>query len=111
MIELIILKHLSNNLDVPVGLEKPEPLITSYVTFEKTGSSKRNHLLSSTLAFQSVASSMFAAATLNERVKESIESLIKHDEIVSVSLNGDYNFTDTTTKEYRYQAVFDIKHY
>ena len=33
------------------------------------------------------------------------------EQIVSVSLNSDYNYTDTTTKEYRYQAVFDIVHY
>ena len=27
------------------------------------------------------------------------------------NLNSDYNFTDTETKEYRYQAVFDINYY
>ena len=47
----------------------------------------------------------------NEIVKNAVENLIGLDEIRGISLNGDYNFTDTTTKEYRYQAVFDIGHY
>ena len=37
--------------------------------------------------------------------------MINLDEIASVKLNSDYNFTDEETKQYRYQAVFDIKHY
>ena len=28
--------------------------------------------------------------------------------IFKSSLNSDYNFTDTSTKKYRYQAVYDI---
>ena len=27
------------------------------------------------------------------------------------TLNSDYNFTDVTTKKYRYQAVYDLKYY
>jgi len=54
---------------------------------------------------------MYGAAALNELVKNAVDSLIELDEIASVKLNTDYNFTDTTTKKYRYQAVYDIKHY
>lgn len=54
---------------------------------------------------------MYEAAVLNEELKEVIESMIELDEISKIKLNSDYNFTDTTTKEYRYQAVFDINHY
>ncbi|SDQ04437.1 hypothetical protein SAMN04487752_0319, partial [Carnobacterium viridans] len=50
-------------------------------------------------------------ALLNEELKEVVENLILLNEISGVRLNSDYNFTDTTTKEYRYQAVFDINHY
>ena len=31
--------------------------------------------------------------------------------ISSAKLNTDYNFTDTTTREYRYQAVYDLTYY
>ena len=111
MIETIIKNRLSLELDVEVFLEKPSAKIDSYVVFEKTSSGKRNHLPTAVFAFQSYAKSLYDAAELNERVKMAVESLILLDEIRGVSLNSDYNFTDTTTKEYRYQAVFDIGHY
>ena len=113
MIEITILNHLTSKLSVPVHTEKPEPLPSDgkYVLFEKTGSNGINKTGGSTFAFQSYAKSMYEAAALNEQTKEAVDSLIELDEIVSVSLNPDYNFTDTTTKQYRYQAVFDIKHY
>ena len=111
MIEAIILNHLKSKLTVPVRLEKPEPAPSEYVLFEKTGSNKSNHLLASTFVFQSYSNSMYGAAALNEEVKKAVDSLIELDEIVSIKLNTDYNFTDTTTKQYRYQAVYDIKHY
>ncbi len=112
MIEIIIKKHLEKKLNVDVLLQRPTPDTKSaYVVFEKTGSSKRNHLLSSTFAFQSYANSLYAASCLNENVKEAVESLIELNEIRSVRLNSDYNFTDVETKMFRYQAVFDINYY
>lgn len=111
MIEVTILNHLKTKLNVPVRLEKPEPAPSEYVLFEKIGSNELNNTGSSTFAFQSYADSLYNAAVLNEEVKRAVKSLIELDEIVSVKLNSDYNFTDTTTKQYRYQAVFDIKHY
>ena len=113
MIEITILNHLKTKLSVPVRLEKPEPLPEDgrYVLFEKIGSNSLNKLGGSTFAFQSYANSMYNAAALNIETKAAVDSLIELDEIVSVKLNRDYNFTDTTTKKYRYQAVYDIKHY
>lgn len=111
MIEVIILNHLKTKLSVPVRLEKPEPPPPEYVLFEKIGSSRTNMLSSSTFAFQSYSDGMYGASSLNEEVKKAVDSLIELDEIASVKLNTDYNFTDTTTKKYRYQAVYDIKHY
>lgn len=111
MIEIIIKQYLDSHLSVPSFLEQTGEMPDSYVLFEKTGSSKRNHLSSSAFAFQSYAKSMYDAAKLNEELKEVVENMIELDEISNVQLNSDYNFTDTTTKEYRYQAVFDINHY
>lgn len=111
MIEIIIKKYLDAHLTVSSFLEKVEDMPDSYILFEKTGSSKLNYLSSSTFAFQSYAPSMYEAAKLNEELKEIVEQLVILDEISGVSLNSDYNFTDTETKEYRYQAVFDINHY
>lgn len=111
MIELTIKTHFDTVLDVDVYFEQPETAPESFVLIEKTGSGRINKLNSSTFAFQSYAGSMYEAASLNEQVKAAADSLVSLDEIASVSLNSDYNFTDTTTKRYRYQAVYDIKHY
>lgn len=111
MIELIIKDYLDSVLDVSVFFEKPETAPGSYVLVEKTGSGKQNHLHSSTFAFQSYAGSLYAAATLNEAVKRAADSLIVLQEIASSKLNTDYIFTDTVTKQHRYQAVYDINHY
>ena len=51
---------------------------------------------------------MYKASELNEIVKEKMDDLITLPNISKSSLNSDYNFTDTQTKKYRYQAVYDI---
>lgn len=111
MIEIVIKDFLDGHLSVPSFLERPSKPPEQYVLLEKAGSGKRNYLPTSTFIFQSYASSMYEAAKLNEELKEVVESMIILDEISGIKLNSDYNFTDTTTKEYRYQAVFDINHY
>lgn len=111
MIEVTMLNHLKSKLVVPVYMERPEEPPGEYVLIEKTGSGRMNHLESSTFAFQSHAASLYGAAALNDLVKAAVDSLEELVDIASVRLNSDYNFTDTTTKVYRYQAVYDIKHY
>ncbi|HBC90254.1 MAG TPA: hypothetical protein DCZ00_02280 [Lactococcus sp.] len=111
MIEILIFEYLKERLSVPAFLEIETDMPDSYVVFEKTSGAKSNHILSSTFAFQSYGSSMYEAAKLNEEVMTLIEDMIILDEIAKVSLNSNYNFTDTETKKYRYQAVFDITHY
>ena len=110
MIEKIVLDFLEQKLTVPVSMEVPD-IGKSYVVIEKTGGSKSNHVFSATMAVQSVAPSLIEAAELNEEVKLAMEQIEELEEVSSCSLNADYNFTDTTTKRYRYQAVFDLVHY
>ncbi len=111
MIELIVEKFLNNELNVPAYLEMPEKNPDSFVLIEKTNSNEKNKLDSSVLVFQSYAKTLYSAAALNEEVKKALKRLESINEIVSVKLNSDYNFTDTTTKKYRYQAVYNITHY
>lgn len=111
MIEKIVLDWLQAALAVPVSLEVPENPPAEFVLVEKTGSGRANRVNRATLAVQSWAGSMLAAATLNEQVKAAMESLTDRDEISASRLNSDYNFTDTATKHYRYQAVFDLVFY
>lgn len=110
MIEIIIKEFLKKKLKVDVFLEHQEKEPKNFVIFEKVGSGKKNHINSATFAFQSYGSSLYEACKLNENLKEVVESMIILDEIASVKLNSDYNFTDTETKKYRYQAVYEIKY-
>ena len=112
MIEVTILNYLNQNLEnIAAYMERPENPPKSYVLIEKTGGGEENHIHHSTIAVKSIAESMYKAALLNEEVKDLMSSAISLDDIAKVELNSDYNFTDTSTKQYRYQAVFDITHY
>ncbi|WP_394271628.1 hypothetical protein [Anaerococcus nagyae] len=108
MIEVIIKNYLDETMDVPVYLEEPRDKPKSYVLFEKTSGGKDDQIRKATIALQSYAESMYEAASLNEKVKEAMDKSIYFIDIGKAKLNSDYNFTDTTTKRYRYQAVYDI---
>lgn len=109
MIETVILAHLDGALSVPVALEVPEERPASYVVFEKIGSQRQNRLDSATIALQSIAPSLYEAALLNEAVKAAMDQLPQSaPEVFGAELERDYNFTDTATKERRYQAIYNI---
>ena len=108
MIEKIVLDYLNGVLDVPCYMEVPEKPIAPYVVIEKTGESETNKILSGTLATQSYGTSLYNAAELDEEVKTAMESIVELDSVYRCRLAGSYNFTDTSTKRYRYQSVFDM---
>ena len=111
MIELIVRKYLISKLDIPVVLEHQKNLPKRYILLEKTSGKRNNYLNSSTIAIQSYAESLLEAAKLNEKIKNIMVDLIEVNEVSRVDLNSDYNFTDAETKQYRYQAIFDINYY
>lgn len=113
MIEKTILDYLSDCLpDVPVCMEVPADRPAVFVVVEKTGSSRINHIDSATIAVQSYGATLYDAAALNERIKTAmLYGAVTLDSISRVSLNSDYNYTDTASKHYRYQAVFDVTFY
>ena len=108
MIEKIFLDYLTEHLDVPVFMEEPTEDMTDYVLIEKVGSSESNHVPTATLTFQSYGASLYEAALRNLLVKTLVNNSVELDEISAVRLNSDYNFTDSTTKKYRYQALFVV---
>lgn len=112
MIEKIVLDYLKSKMDVPVVLEIPPAPPEKFVLIQKTGSSVENFLYSATLALQSYAASKYEAAALNELVESSMDALpASVDDVTKSKLNSDYDFTDVTSKRYRYQAVYDVVHY
>lgn len=111
MIEETVKSYLERVLRVPTYMEEPEKTPGSYIRIEKVGSSVNNHIYSATIAIQSYGSRIYEAAQLNEKVKEAMDGIFTESSIISCRLNSDYNFTDTETLRYRYQAIFDINHY
>lgn len=111
MIEKTILDYMEEHASVPAHMQRPESPADAYILIEKTGSGREDHVDSSTIVIQSYAKSLYEAAALNEEVKELMESILELDEISSVQLNSDYNYTEPARKQYRYQAVFDVTHY
>ena len=108
MIEKIVLDYLNDALNVPVYMEMPEDKPDRFVLIEKTGSSRENHIDFATITIRSYAESLYYPAALNEDVKQAMDDIIALDTVSSAELNSDYNFTDTETKKYRYQAVYDL---
>ena len=109
MIETVILEYLTSALeDVNCYMEEPEDPTTSYVVIGKTGSSIENQIREATFAIKSYGASLYDAAALNARVVEAMLAITPSDGAFCAKLNSDYEYTNTTTKQYRYQAVFEI---
>ena len=111
MIEATIIRYLNLHLDVPAYAERPEKPDDSYVLIERTASSKSNKIPSMTIAIQCYAPSLLGAATLCEQVIAAMDDITDLADISRCALNTAYNFTNTATKEYRYQAVFDLVYF
>ena len=116
MIEDKVQDFLSAKLSVPVYMEIPQNPPVKMIVLEKTGGGLESKVINtSVIAAKSYGKSLYDAAELNDEVKaavlDGIDGLITLDDVLKVELNSDYNFTDTTTKKYRYQAIFIVTHY
>lgn len=112
MIEKIICKFLTNNLDIPAFPEKPEDPPERYILVEKTDGSCKNFINKSMISIYTYDASLYKTASLNEQVKNIVmDRLPEHEDICRVELKSEGNNTDTESKEYRYQTVFEITHY
>ena len=112
MLEVTILNYLDNVMPDPVRMERQENAPGRYYIIEKTGGGRTEHIGKARIAIQSYADTMAEAADMNLAVIDAMcYGCISLDEIANIELNSDYNFTDTTTKKYRYQAIFDVVHY
>lgn len=111
-IEQIILNYLidsglSVGIDVydEAPIEEPE----KYILLEKVGGGYNNHIEAARIAVQSISIlSLGNARAINAEVKASMLKIAEKTSIFSCRLDSDYNFTNTKTKQYRYQAVFTV---
>ena len=109
----VTLKYLESAISIPCYMEEPINQPDSYIVIEKTGSSViETGVYGAMIAVQCYGKSLLEAHELNERMKPYMMSFQdKNDGVAESRLNTDYNFTDSETKRYRYQAIFDIVHY
>ena len=116
MIEAIVLNYLLSQDIEGIGqnvyLEVPEEKPERYILIEKTGSDRANRIDTASFAVQSLsANSLLEAATINDAVKNVMDVFADNSpDIYSCKLDTDYNFTNPATKEYRYQAVYNINY-
>lgn len=111
MIEQIIRDYLQPILSVPVSTAHQKSDPETYVIIERVGGGSTNRVRTASVAIQSYAPTMYAAATLHESVLSAMDNIVELDAIGGISLNSEYNFTDEATKQPRYQALFDITYY
>lgn len=106
MVESEIIKLL-NSKGIKSYMERPKDAPDEYVIVEKTGTASKDWVTTSTIAIKSHATSLLKAAQLNEKIKK-IMVYASVRGLSSIRLINDYNFTNISTKEYRYQAVFSV---
>lgn len=113
MIESTILSFLSEaELDAPIYMEVPARMPEEFYVLENTGQQMTNHVRTTTLAVQSYAQSMERAADLAYGIDEVILTRLPElDAVAGVRVNSVHNFTDQSTKQYRYQGVYVVTHY
>lgn len=120
MIEEIVIGWLNSHLSVPVHAKEPDNEYPGdiemterpkFCIVQKTGSGRTNGIRQATIAVQSYAKSIYEAAQLNEQVIEAMNQMVVLDSISAVKLNSDYEYSRESTKQPRYQAVFDIYYY
>lgn len=116
MIEQIVLEYLSEHMSVPVLMELPEvpseefPLMPErFIVLEKVGGGMSDHIGAGSIAVQSYSlNSLYEAAQLDADMREVMRGIVEVPEISGIRLASNYNHTDTRTKRYRYQSVFEI---
>lgn len=97
---------------VPVLLEKRSPVPERLVLLERTGTTvDRADITHVTMAAQCYARTLEGAAELAGKVVDAMLSAAGLPSVSSINCVDLYNFTNHITKEYRYQAIFEICRY
>lgn len=111
MIETTLIRYLSEMLEpIEAYAEVPEDAPDTFIVIEQTGRGQQNTINRTVLAIQSYAPSLVEAAELSERVIGAMLEMPLSENVGKVELVSEHNFTDTRTKQYRYQAVVAISY-
>ena len=105
IIEQRVRDYLAANTGKTVVLEYPERPEASFILAARTGGIA---LYGEGCPPYKFAAALADAAELNETVKKVMSRFAAETNISACRLNSDYEFTDTSKKRYRYQAVYEI---
>ena len=111
MIEKVLLDYLNQTLDDPVYMHFPQNAPTRLYVLERTGGRRENQICYATFALQSYGGTLYDTAVMDLEGTKAMLNAYTLEAVSDVALNSSYNFTDTTRKRERYQAVFDVVHY
>ncbi len=94
-------------------MKDPEHAPKEFITEERTGVGQRGYQMrTATVAVRAYGESLYKAALLNEKILNAMREIqYQEDSICTCELNSSYNYTDPTTKRYRYQSVFDLVYF
>ena len=110
MIETIVLNWLLDG-GFLAYMEEPLDRPDTYLLVQKVNGGEGEHLQTARMVVQSYAGTKAEAAALNMRVIARMMQIITLPRITRIRRAGDYDYTDTQTKRYRYQALFEITYY
>ena len=115
-IEVTVYKYLKdwlsiNGQDTKVYTEYPSNPPASFFVVDLIGTSGSVFVYDTTVAIQAWSASKLGAATMMEQIKRAMVDIISQDRIIRCDLQSMYPFPDMDSKQYRYQAVFELKHY
>lgn len=108
MIETIVIGYLDGLDGIKAFGEKPKNPPGEYLLIEKAGGGPENYVDRATMVVQSYADSLYRAAAINRKVEKAMKGITELENVSKCKLNSSYNYTDTESKKYRYQAIFDI---
>ena len=116
IIEKEILDHLVSEdiegIKENIYCERPEEPPDEYVLIERTSGTSKDMVAQAMVAVQSISTqSLYRAMVMDEAIVSAMRGMADSAAgVYGCHLNSHYNFTNTQTKEYRYQAVFLINY-
>ena len=99
MIEITLREYLEEKLGVPVLMEVPKEKPSEYILLQLIDSGKINHIDAATFSIVAISDTLYNAAELSNKIKETLLDSITLNCISHVDLGGELSFNFYYYKE------------